>query len=119
MVGRNVKCRLERPLDTRTATGGRTRSWPNLPEFGGALNPLSANEQELWERDVEDASFKLQVMGRAIPEQHRDKVTFKNRIVILNRRNSLEETIYDIIGVNTHRRGGRISRFEIILGKIT
>ncbi len=119
MVGRNVRCRLEQPIDTRTATAGRTRSWPNLPEFGGALSPLSANEQELWERDVEDASLTLRVMGRAIPEQHRDKVTFKNRIVILNRRNPLSEEVYDIIGVKRHRRAGRLRQFEIILGKIT
>lgn len=119
MAGRNVRCRLEQPLDTRTSTAGRTRSWPNLPEFGGALSPLSANEQELWERDVEDASLRLCVRGRAIPEQHRDKVTFKNRIVILNRRNPLDETVYDIIGVLRHRRAGRIKQFDIILGKIT
>jgi len=119
MAGRNVKCRLEQPIDTRTATGGRTRSWPNLPEFGGSLSPLSANEQELWERDIEDASLKLMVMGRAIAGQHRDKVTFKNRIVILNRRNPLDEEVYDIIGVKRHRRAGRLRLFEIILGKIT
>ena len=84
MRGKNARFRLEQPLDTKTATGGRTRTWPNLPEFGGTISPLSAAEQNLWERDVEDASFRLMVMGRAIPEQHREKVAIKNRIVLLN-----------------------------------
>ncbi len=119
MRGRNTKCRLEPPLDTQTATGGRTRQWPNLPEFHGTISPLSAAEQEFWERNVEDASFRLMVMGRAIPAQHRDKVTTKNRIVVLNRRNELLEQVYDIIGVMPHARRGRIAQFEIILGNQT
>jgi hypothetical protein len=58
-------------------------------------------------------------MARAIPSQHRDKVVSKNRIILLNRREDLPEEEYDIIGVNRHRRRGRINQFEIILGKIT
>jgi len=119
MRGRNTRCRLEPPIDTKTATSGRTRKWPNLPEFGGTISPLSAAEQEFWERDVEDASFRLMVMGRDIPSQHRDKVTFKNRVVVLNTRNDFPEQTYDIIGVMQHSRRGRIAQFEIILGNIT
>ena len=119
MRGRNAKCRLEQPLDTKTDTGGRTRAWPNLPDFGGTISPLSAAEQEFWERDVEDASFRLMVMGRAIPEQHHDKVTFKSRVVVTNRRNALPEQVYDIIGMMPHYRAGRLRQFEIILGNIT
>ncbi len=119
MRGRNAKFRLEPPLDTKTATGGRTRQWPDLPEFGGTLSPLSAAEQEFWERDVADASFRLMVLGRAIPEQHRNQVKFSNRIVLLNRRNPLPEQVYDIIGVMPHYRRGRLAQFEIILGNIT
>ena len=118
MRGQNVRCRLEEPLDTKTATGGRTRTWPNLPEFPGAMSPLSATEQELWQRNVQNASYKLLVMARSIPEQHRDKVTFKNRIVVINSRNALPDEVYDIVGVNIHRRAGRLSIFEIILGKV-
>ncbi len=118
MVGRNARFRLEQPLDTQTATGGRTRQWPNMPEFGGSLSPLSSSEQELWEREINDASLKLLVMARRIPEQHRDKMSYKNRVVLLNRRNPLTEEDYDIIGVKTHRRRGRLSMFEITLGKI-
>ena len=119
MRGKNATFKLQPPIDTPTATGGRTRQWPNLPEFAGALSPLSATEQEYWERDEQVASYRLRVMGRAIPEQHRDKVTFKNRIVVLNSRNPLPEQEYDIIGVNTHYRRGILQQFEIILGKIT
>ena len=118
MVGRNATFRIEQPLDTQTATGGRTRQWPNMPEFGGNLSPLSASEQELWEREIQDASWKLLVMGRQIPEQHRDKVSYKNRVVLLNKRNPLRDMEYDIIGVKTHYRRGRLSMFEITLGKI-
>lgn len=118
MVGRNARFRLEQPLDTQTATGGRTRQWPNMPEFGGNLSPLSASEQELWEREINDASLKLLVTARQIPEQHRDKVSYKNRVVVLNRRNPLQEETCDIIGVKPHRRRGRLSMFEITLGKI-
>jgi hypothetical protein len=119
MRGRNVKCRLEQPLDTKTGTGGRTRKWPNLPDFGGSLTPLSSAEQDFWERDVEDASFRLLVTGRAIPAEHHDKVAFKNRVVVTNRRNNLSEQVYDIIGVNPTYRAGRLRQFEIILGNIT
>ncbi len=119
MRGRNARFRLELPIDTKTATAGRTRQWPNLPEFGGSISPLSANEQELWERNVQDAAFRLNVTARSIPVEHQAKVTFKNRIVILNRRNPLDEEVYDIIGVKRHRRAGRIRQFEIILGNIT
>lgn len=119
MRGRNARFRLEQPLDTPTATGGRTRSWPNLPEFNGTISPLSAAEQEFWERRVEVASFRLMVMGRAIPEQHREKVKFSNRVVLKNTRNPLPEQELDIIGVMTHYRRGRLSQFEIILGNIT
>ncbi len=120
MRGRNAKFRLEQhAIDVKTDTGGRTRQWPDLPDFGGALSPLSANEQELWERDVEVAAFKLNVTGRRIPVEHRDKVAFRNRVVLLNRRNPLREEEYDIIGVKRHYRRGRISMFEITLGKIT
>lgn len=119
MRGRNAKFRLEQPIDTRTGTGGRTRSWPNLPDFGGALSPLSATEVEQWSRETQDATLKLNVMARAIPARHRAKVTFKNRVVLLNRREDEPEVIYDIIGVKKHRRAGRIKLFEIILGKIT
>ena len=118
MRGRNCRCRLEQPLSTRTATGGRTRTWPNLPEFGGNLSPLGGTEIAQWERETQTATHQLIVMGRDIPEQHRDKVTFKNRIVVLNRRNPLEETVYDILNVSTSRRAGRLCKFEIILGKI-
>jgi hypothetical protein len=119
MRGRNAKFRLEPPIDTKTATGGRTRQWPNLPEFGGTLSDLSATEQELWERDAQVAALRLNVMARAIPSQHRAKVTAKNRVILLNRREDLPEEEYDIIGVMRHRRRGRINQFEIILGKIT
>jgi hypothetical protein len=117
--GRNAKFRLEPPIDTKTGTGGRTRQWPNLPDFGGSVSPLSATEQDLWERDVEVAALRLNVMARAIPSQHRDKVVSRNRVILLNRREDLSEEEYDIIGVNRHRRRGRINQFEIILGKIT
>lgn len=119
MRGRNAQLRLQPPIDTRTDTGGRTRQWPNLPDFGGHLSPLSANEQELWERRTEIAAFKLNVMARAIPAQHRDKVVIKNRIILLNRREDLPEEEYEIIGVMPHRRRGRLSMFEITIGKIT
>ena len=118
MVGRNARFRIEPPLDTQTATGGRTRQWPNMPEMGGALSPLSANEQELWERDVQDASFRLLVMGRQVPEQHRDNIIYKNRVTILNRRNPVQEQTYDIIGVKPHLKRGRLYMFEIVLGKV-
>jgi hypothetical protein len=119
MRGRNAKFRLEQPIDTRTATGGRTRSWPNLPDFGGSLSDLTATEVERWSRETQDATLRLNVMARAIPVQHRAKVVFKNRVVLLNRREDEAEVIYDIIGVKQHRRAGRIKLFEIILGKIT
>lgn len=83
------------------------------------MSDLTATEQELWSREVESATLKLSVMARAIPAQHRAKVSFKNRVVLLNRREDESEVIYDIIGVKRHRRAGRIRLFEIILGKIT
>lgn len=119
MRGRNARFRLEQPLDTPTDTGGRTRAWPNLPEFSGTISPLSAAEQEFWERDIENASFRLIVMGRAIPETHHNKVATKNRVVLKNTRNALSEQEYDIIGVMPHYRRGTIQQFEIILGNIT
>ena len=119
MRGRNAKFRLEPPIDTKTSTGGRTRQWPNLPDFGGHLSSLSATEQALWERNVEVAAYRLLVMGRAIPEQHRAKVTFKNRVRLFNRRNPLPEEVFDIIGVKRRYRAGRIRQFEITLGKIS
>jgi head-tail adaptor len=118
MRGRNVRCRLEQPMDTRTATGGTTRKWSLLPEFGGTISPISAQEQALFDRETVIATEKLLVMGRSIPEQHREKVKEKNRITIRNRRNSLDERTYDIISVKRHRLGGRISRFDITLGDI-
>ncbi len=118
MRGRNVRFRLEKPTDTRTATGGTTRTWPLLPEFSGAMTPLSAMEQSLFDRETVIATEKLLVMGRSIPEQHREKVREKNRITILNRRNPLDERTYDIIAVKPYKRGGRISIFEITLGDI-
>lgn len=119
MRGKNARFRLEPPIDTQTATGGRTRQWLNLPEFGGTISPLSAAEQESWERKVENASFRLMVMGRDIPEQHHDKVTAKNRVVLKNTRSSLPEQVYDIIGMLPHYRRGLIAQFEIILGNLT
>ena len=102
MRGRKVRCRLEKPTDTRTATGGSTRKWPFLPEFAGAMSPLSAQEQAPFDREVVLATDKVLVMGRSIPEQHREKVKEKNRITILNRRNPLDERTYDIISVKTY-----------------
>ncbi len=119
MRGRNAKFRLEPPIDTKTSTGGRTRQWPNLPDFGGHLSPLSDSEQELWERRAAVGAFKLNVMARSIPAQHRDKVVIKNRVILLNRREELPEEEHDIIGVKPHRRRGRLSMFEITLGKIS
>ena len=118
MRGRNVRCRLEFPRDTRTDTGGRTRIWQQLPEFPAALSPLSASEQEVWEREVQNASYRLIVMGRAIPMEHHDKVIFSSRVVVLNRRNFQQEEIYDIVGVRKYLRAGRIKQFDLILGRI-
>lgn len=118
MTGKNAKFRLEQPLDTRTGTGGATRAWPNLPDFYGNLGQLSASEQELWERDGQDAAFKLTVSGRQIPAQHHDKVRFDSRVILLNRRNELPETTYVINGVKKHLQAGRIRLFEIMLGEI-
>lgn len=118
MRGQNVRCRLELPLETRIATGGRTRQWPHMPEFGGSLSQLSATEQELWERRVERASYRLSIMARSIPRRYRDNIKIKNRIIILNDRNELNEEIYDIVGVELRRRARRINRYELILENI-
>ena len=118
MRGKNARCRIERPIDTRTDTGGRTTTWSNLPEFSGSVQPLTAVEAERWERKVESATYRLIVMGRAIPEMHHDKVVEKNRVVLRNRRNALSEEVFDIIGVKKRMRAGRIRQFEIILGEI-
>jgi hypothetical protein len=57
-------------------------------------------------------------MARSIPRRYRDEITIKKRIRILNQRNELDEEVWEVIGVNLHRRAGRLKMFELILGNI-
>lgn len=119
MRGPQTICRLQKPTETRTGTGGGSDTWEDLVEFSGVLIDLTANEAELFARETVVSTHKLLVSPWAVRKDNIAELKEKNQISVLNTENLQEPQIFDITAVIPRRRGrGKIVQFQIILREV-
>ncbi len=119
MRGPQTICRLQKPTETRTATGGGSDTWEDLVEFSGVLLDLTEVEADLFARDAVVSTHKLLASAADIKLDNIAEVKEKNMISVLNTENNMDPQMFDITGVKTRRRGrGKITIFQIMLREV-
>lgn len=96
MIGPKTSVILQKPVETRTTTGGQSSSWQQVQEFDAVILPLSAVEREIYSRRGVVATYRMLVDYSIVTDA--GGIKEKNRIKV-------GSTIYNIVGVvNYHNR---------------
>jgi len=113
--GGSTACRLQEPTQTKTATLADTTTWADVTTFYGSLQPVTATESLIYEREGVVATHKVYV-GK-IGDQYITDLKAKNRIVVDNLWNPLGSLTYDITGVEPWRTrtGKQLHHFKLAL----
>lgn len=119
MRGPQTICRLQKPTETRTGTGGGTDTWEDLAQFTGVLTELTATEADLFNREATVSTHKLMVMAYKIGKDNIAQVKEPNIISVINTENLMEPQEFDITGVMPVKRGrGKVILFKIMLREV-
>lgn len=119
MRGPQTICRLQKPTETRTGTGGGDDTWEDLVQFAGVLTELTATEADLFNRETTVSTHKLMVMAYRIGKDNIAQVKEPNIISVINTENLMEPQEFDIAGVIPVKRGrGQVIMFKIMLREV-
>lgn len=117
--GPQTLCRLQKPTEARTDTGGGSDTWEDLVEFSGVLVDLTETEALLFAKDTVVSTHRLTVSVADIKLDNISEVKEKNSISVINTESNLEPQMFDITGVKPIKRGrGRLTFFQIMLREV-
>jgi len=110
---------LQAPTQTRTTTSGVANTWAEITTLNASLEPINEDEVNAFERETE-VSTHMSIIGSEEIGSFVSSLIPKNRLVVDNSGNQLDDETFDITSVKAGRwpANNQIALYQVKLRKV-